>query len=181
MRDTGEWEPWVIYMLEAVAETSATTVEIVTGIRQQMADVKHRLREDLPKIYSQELLNNLFRHPYTRIEYLQNDLDVSRQTAAKYLDTLAEQGFVEKHRSGKHNYFINVALVKLFLDVSADRKLDTGRSAPWAVVPTSASAQTSRAAERSESRKARIGALLRLRALGTNRGPYAHGSTSAIT
>ena len=47
-----------------------------------------------------------------------NDLDVSRQTAAKYLDTLAEQGFVEKHRSGKHNYFINVALVKLFLDVS---------------------------------------------------------------
>lgn len=118
VRDTGDWEPWVIYMLEAVAETSATTVEIVTGIRQQMADVKHRLREDLPKIYSQELLNNLFRHPYTRIEYLQNDLDVSRQTAAKYLDTLAEQGFVEKHRSGKHNYFINVALVKLFLDVS---------------------------------------------------------------
>ena len=118
VRDTGDWEAWVIYMLEAVAETSATTVEIVTGIRQQMADVKHRLRSELPKIYSQELLNNLFRHPYTRIEYLQNDLDVSRQTAAKYLDTLAEHGFVEKHRSGKNNYFINVALVKLFLDVS---------------------------------------------------------------
>jgi Fic family protein len=82
VRDTGDWEPWVIYMLEAVAETSATTVEIVTGIRQQMADVKHRLREDLPKIYSQELLNNLFRHPYTRIEYLQNDLDVSRHLVA---------------------------------------------------------------------------------------------------
>lgn len=118
VRDTGNWENWVIYMLEAVAETSATTFEIVTRIRQQMADVKHRLRYELPKIYSQELLNNLFRHPYTRIEYLQKDLDVSRQTAAKYLDTLAERGFVEKHRSGKNNYFINVALVKLFLDVS---------------------------------------------------------------
>lgn len=118
VRDTGDWEPWVIYMLEAVADTSATTVEIVTGIRQQMSVVKHRLRDELPKIYSQELLNNLFRHPYTRIEYLQNDLGISRQTAAKYLDTLAERGFVEKHRSGKNNYFINVALVKLFLDVS---------------------------------------------------------------
>jgi Fic family protein len=118
VRDTGDWEAWVIYMLEAVAETSATTVEIVTGIRQQMADVKHRLRDELPKIYSQELLNNLFRHPYTRIEYVQNDLNVSRQTAAKYLDTLAEHGFVEKHRSGKNNYFINVALVKLFLDAA---------------------------------------------------------------
>jgi Fic family protein len=118
VRDTGDWEPWIIYMLEAVAETSATTVEIVTGIRQQMTDVKLRLRGQLPKLYSQELLNNLFRHPYTRIEYLQKDLGISRQTAAKYLDTLAEHGFVEKHRSGKNNYFINVALVKLFLDVS---------------------------------------------------------------
>lgn len=118
VRDTGEWESWVIYMLGAVAETSATTVEIVTGIRQQMADVKRRMRDQLPKIYRQELLNNLFRHPYTRIEYLQNDLGVSRQTAAKYLDALAEHGFVEKHRSGKSNYFINVDLVRLFLDVS---------------------------------------------------------------
>lgn len=118
VRDTGAWEDWVVYMLEAVAETSATTVEIVAGIRDQMANVKHRMRAELPKIYSQELLNNLFRHPYTRIEYLQSDLGVSRQTAAKYLDTLTEHGFVEKHRSGKSNYFINVALVKLFLDVS---------------------------------------------------------------
>ncbi len=105
-------------MLDAVAETSATSVEIVTGIRQQMSIVKHRLRDELPKIYSQKLLNNLFRHPYTRIEYLQNGLDVSRQTAAKYLDTLAERGFVEKHRSGKNKSFINVALVKLFQDIS---------------------------------------------------------------
>lgn len=118
VRDNGAWDDWVIYMLDAVAETSVTTVEIVIGIREQMAGAKHRLRSDLPKIYSQELLNNLFRHPYTRIEYIQNDLGVSRQTAAKYLDTLAEHGFVEKRRSGKNNYFINVALVTLFLDVS---------------------------------------------------------------
>jgi Fic family protein len=121
VRDDGAWEDWVVYMLDAVAETSATTVEIVTGIRDQMAAVKHRMRAKLPKIYSQELLNNLFRHPYTRIEYVQNDLGLSRQTAAKYLDTLAEHGFIEKHRSGKSNYFINVALVKLFLDVSESR------------------------------------------------------------
>jgi Fic family protein len=121
VRDEGAWEDWVVYMLEAVAETSATTVEIVSGIRDQMADVKHRMRDQLPKIYSQDLLNNLFRHPYTRIEYVQHDLGVSRQTAAKYLDTLAEHGFVAKHRSGKSNYFINVQLVKLFLDVSEGR------------------------------------------------------------
>jgi predicted transcriptional regulator len=109
---------WVVFMLDAVAETSVTTNGLVIGIRDQMAATKRRMRDELPRLYSQDLLNNLFRHPYTRIEYVQNDLNVTRQTAAKYLDTLAEQGFVEKHRSGKSNYYINVALVRLFLDAS---------------------------------------------------------------
>jgi Fic family protein len=121
VRDDGAWEDWVVFMLEAVAETSATTIRLVEGIREQMASVKHRMRDELPKLYSQDLLNNLFRHPYTRIEYVQNDLEITRQTAAKYLDTLAENGFVEKHQAGRNNYYINTELVRLFLDVSGGR------------------------------------------------------------
>lgn len=120
VRDEDAWEDWVVFMLEAVAETSVTTSGLVIGIRDQMAVTKRRMRNDLPRLYSQDLLNNLFRHPYTRIEYVQNDLNVTRQTAAKYLDTLAEHGFVEKHRSGKSNYYINVALVRLFLEASGE-------------------------------------------------------------
>lgn len=112
------WEAWVLYMLEAVGTTAETTLGLVEGIRQQMADMKRRLRDDLPKLYSQDLLNNLFRHPYSRIEFVMNDLGVTRQTAAKYLDTLAVHGFVTKHQVGRNNYYINAALVALFLDVS---------------------------------------------------------------
>ena len=122
VRDDGAWEPWVLYMLQAVAETAQTTLSLVEGIRTQMAGVKQRMRTALPKLYSQELLNNLFRHPYTRIDFVQNDLGLkSRQTAAKYLDALTEAGFVEKHQSGRNNYYINVALVRLFLDVAGGR------------------------------------------------------------
>ena len=120
VRYEGAWEDWVVFMLDAVAETSVTTNGLVIEIRDQMVAIKRRMRDELPRLYSQDLLNNLFRHPYTRIEYVQNDLNVTRQTAAKYLDTLAEQGFVEKHRSGKSNYYINVALVRLFLDASGE-------------------------------------------------------------
>ena len=120
VRDEGAWEDWVVFMLDAVAETSVTTNGLVIGIRDQMAATKRRMRDELPRLYSQDLLNNLFRHPYTRIEYVQNDLNVTRQTAAKYLDTLAEQGLVEKHRSGKSNYYLNVALVRLFMDASGE-------------------------------------------------------------
>ncbi len=118
VRDDGAWEDWVVFMLEAVAETSATTVRLVEGIGAQMAGVKRRMRDRLPRLYSQDLLNNLFRHPYTRIEYVQKDLSITRQTAAKYLDALAENGFVEKHQAGRNNYYINTDLVRLFLDVS---------------------------------------------------------------
>ena len=121
VRAENAWEEWVLFMLEAVAETSGATLRLVEGIRQQMSDTKTRLRAELPKLYSQDLLNNLFRHPYTRIDYFVQDLGVSRQTAAKYLDELADKGFVEKVQSGRNNYFINANLLALFLDVSVSR------------------------------------------------------------
>jgi Fic family protein len=121
VRTQGAWEEWVLYMLEAVAETAQTTLALVEGMRGQMATVKKRMREELPNLYSQDLLNNLFRHPYTRIEFVVKDLEVSRQTAAKYLDLLAEKGFLTKHRSGRSNYYVNENLVRLFLDVSGGR------------------------------------------------------------
>ena len=121
VRTKGAWEEWTLYMLEAVAQTAQTTLAIVEGVRAQMAGAKKRMRDELPNLYSQDLLNNLFRHPYTRIEFVVQDLKVSRQTAAKYLDLLAEKGFVTKHRAGRSNYYINTALVRLFLDVSGGR------------------------------------------------------------
>ena len=120
VRDTGNWEEWVLYMLDAVAETSKTTLTLMEGIRSAMSEYKHRIRKELPKIYSQNLINNLFRHPYTRIEYIQRDLQVTRQTAAKYLDQLSDAGLLHKHSARRTNYYINVGLVGLFLEVSTD-------------------------------------------------------------
>ncbi|MFM2005405.1 MAG: hypothetical protein RLZZ09_1060 [Pseudomonadota bacterium] len=121
VRTDGAWEDWILYMLNAVAETATTTLELLEGIRTQMASVKNRMRTELPHLYSQDLLNNLFRHPYTRIEFVINDIKVSRQTAAKYLDQLADAGFVNKHRAGRSNYYVNADLVRLFLEVSGGK------------------------------------------------------------
>jgi len=126
VRDTqgaaSAWEAWVLFMLQAVTETAHTTLQLVQGIREQMATMKTRMRNELSGIYSQDLLNNLFRHPYTRIEYVQRDLNITRQTAAKYLEKLAKSGLVTKHQAGRNNYYINSALVKLFLDVAEEAK-----------------------------------------------------------
>ena len=75
-----------------------------------MMDYKQKIRTELPKIYSQDLINNLFKHPYTKIDFLVTDLQVSRQTASKYLEQLIEHKLVTIHKVGKENYYVNDAL-----------------------------------------------------------------------
>lgn len=116
VRETGQWEEWLLYILKGVEETAIETLRLVEGIRLLMAQTKNRMRTEHPKIYSQDLLNNLFRHPYTRIDFVQTELGVSRPTATKYLDELATSGLLLKHKAGRNNYYINEPLVGLFLD-----------------------------------------------------------------
>ena len=85
------WEDWVLYMLEAVEVTAGRTLQTVQEVKAALMDYKHRIREQ-HKFYSQDLINNLFSHPYTKIEFLQRDLQVSRMTATRYLDALTETG-----------------------------------------------------------------------------------------
>jgi Fic family protein len=115
VRDTGDWEPWLAYMLDGVIDTAKNTIELITQMKTLIRAVKHRMRGELPKIYSQELLNNLFNHPYTKIEFVENDLGVSRLTATKYLNLLVQHGFLEKQKIGRHNYYINQPLCSLLM------------------------------------------------------------------
>jgi Fic family protein len=109
------WEDWVIYMLEAVEMTAGRTLLTVQAIKTALMDYKHRIR-DQHKFYSQDLINNLFSHPYTKIEFLQRDLKVSRMTATRYLDALSDTGFLIKRKIGRGNYYVNVALNQILLN-----------------------------------------------------------------
>ncbi len=113
VREAGAWEAWVLYLLRGVEETSRETLSQVQEIRALMQGAKQRLRKELPKLYSQDLLNNLFRHPYTKIEFIERDLGVSRPTATKYLEALGKAGLVRKRKFGRTNYYINEPLFAL--------------------------------------------------------------------
>lgn len=116
VRDTGDWESWLLFMLKGVEVTSNQTIELISRIKALMMHYKHRVRSELPKIYSQDLLNNLFKHPYTKIDYVMSDLQVSRITASKYLDQLVGKELLVKEKLGVHNYYINGPLFDLLLD-----------------------------------------------------------------
>lgn len=113
VRDTGNWEEWLLFMLDGIIETAIETTKLVVSIKALMQQVKHQIRTELPKIYSQDLVNNLFRHPYTKIDFLTTELMVHRNTAAKYLDELVRIGLLSRHKLGKDNYYLNDSLFTL--------------------------------------------------------------------
>ena len=112
VRETGNWAEWVMYMLDGVEQTAADTIATITGIKKALMDYKHRIR-DGHKFYSQDLINNLFTYPYTKIEFIERDLKVSRLTATKYLDALTATGFLKKQKIGRTNYYVNLPLYAL--------------------------------------------------------------------
>ncbi len=115
VREKNNWEAWIYYMLDAVEQTAEQIIALIIEIKKILMDYKKRIRNILPKIYSQDLLNNLFKHPYTKIAFLEKDLGVSRKTATKYLDVLVEQGFLQKHKIGKSSFYINKPLLNLIV------------------------------------------------------------------
>ncbi len=113
VRDKDDWEGMILYLLQGVEITSVETVDLVERIKKLMQEYKVILRAELPKIYSQDLLNNLFRNPYTKIEFLQRDLDVSYQTARKYLQMMIEHKLLNKIQVGKSSYYMNDELIRV--------------------------------------------------------------------
>jgi Fic family protein len=112
VRDENLWEDWLLFMINGVEQTAKETIDLIHKIRILMLDYKHRLRNNY-KFYSQDLLNNLFKHPYTKIEFVVNDLGVSRLTAANYLNKLADDKMLRKVKLGTGNYYINEELFSL--------------------------------------------------------------------
>jgi len=114
IRETDNWENWLLFMLEAVEQISKETIELIGKIRSLIFEYKNILRDNY-KFYSQDLLNNLFKHPYTKIEFIERDLGVSRITAAKYLNELTKDGLLRKEKLGTGNYYINERLMDLLI------------------------------------------------------------------
>ena len=112
VRERDVWEDWVLHMLGAVEHTAAEGISTIQAIKALLLDIKHRIRSQF-RFYSQDLINNLFSHPYTKIEFIQNDLKVSRLTATRYLDALTDAGFLVKRKVGRSNYYINDPLYRI--------------------------------------------------------------------
>lgn len=116
--ENNQWEEYVLYMLKGVEETSIQTIGIIRSIKELMQKQKSLIRKELPKLYSQDLLNSIFMHPYTRISALSRELDVQERTAKKYLDELTNIEILKKEEVKQRSIYINVELMTLLSEVN---------------------------------------------------------------
>lgn len=114
VRDNDNWEEWILFMLEAVEKTSISTINMINDIYILMWKSKKFLKENKKiNFYSKDLLEILFYHPYTKIEFLEKWLWISRQTASKYLNELVELWFLKLIQIKNSKYFINLELFEI--------------------------------------------------------------------
>lgn len=113
VRTDNAWDEWIIYILDGIEKTAINSVRIIEGITVLMKEVKYQMREKIPKIYSKDLLESLFQHPYTKINFLVDSLGVTRKTATTYLRALEDLGILQSIKVGRDLYFVNKKLFAL--------------------------------------------------------------------
>ena len=107
------WEDWVLYMLDAVEQTSLRTHAQINAILALMESVREQVQRDSPTIYSKDLIEAIFRQPYCKIAFLERAGMGTRQTCAKYLRELERLGVLRGEKIGREVYFVNAALFDL--------------------------------------------------------------------
>ncbi len=114
IQQNNDWQDWVLYMLDAIEQTSLKTIELIDDIDKQMQYAKILIKEKLSNIYSKDLVDILFWHTYTKIDTVAEYLGITQKTASSYLNKLTDIGFLDRYKIGRNKFFINKELYKRF-------------------------------------------------------------------
>ena len=112
-REKNNYEDWIIYILKGIQETSKNTIDLIKMIQEEMELYRNKFREELPKVYSDELLDALFFEVYTKINYIESKCGVTRQNEASYLNQLVDKGLLDYEKVGRESIYKNTRLISL--------------------------------------------------------------------
>ena len=117
-REQSLWSEWVLWILQGIHETAQQTIYLISKIKNLISEFKLIIQRNAPKIYSKELLETLFKYPYTKINFLEQDLKISRVTATKYLNKLVELDILHIIKIRRVNYYVNTQLFDLLSEAN---------------------------------------------------------------
>ena len=120
MTRTGDWEPWILYMLQGVEETATWTTAKIEAIRRLQDATSRLVGARAPRTYRRSLIDLVFEQPYCRIADVVEAGIAERQTASRYLHALVEVGVLRARRLGREKLFFHPKLLGLLTGESND-------------------------------------------------------------
>ena len=113
VRTDEKWESWIIFILKGIEITAVETIRKVKTIKELLDNTIEKVKAEVPKIYSKELVETLFENPYCKTEFIVKALGVERKAASRYLHKMEDIGILTCVKFGKDNLFINAGLMDL--------------------------------------------------------------------
>lgn len=107
-----KWEDFILFMLEAIREQANVTKEVILNIMNTQSSIKEKIQNNLKNIYSPDLVDHIFTHPVTFPTFMATKLNITYQTASKYLNLLEQEGIMALRKSGRKNMYYNIPLLK---------------------------------------------------------------------
>ena len=111
--EKGDWQNWILYMLDMIEVTAETGKQRITNIEKLMHSMAKNIQKQLPRIYSRELIEELFRLPYTKRNNVVTAGVGNVKTAGNYLMNLEEKRFLKSMIVGKEKLYLNYRLMEI--------------------------------------------------------------------
>ena len=111
--EEGNWEAWILYMLDMVEQTASKGRQQIAEIEKLMNTMGTEIQKRLPKIYSKDLMEQLFRLPYTKRNHLEKAGLGNLKTVGNYLKELEKEGFLRSEQVGKEKLYLNFRLLEV--------------------------------------------------------------------
>jgi Fic family protein len=109
------WQDWILYMLEMIERTAQKSRSHITQIEKLMSEMGAEIQRQLPKIYSKDLMEVLFRLPYSKRQFLESAGLGNIKTVGNYLIELEKAGFLRSEQVGKEKLYLNFKLLEILV------------------------------------------------------------------
>lgn len=111
--ESGNWEDYILYMLDMIEQTALKGLERLKLITHAIEDMTTEIKAKLPKIYSKDLVEVLFKLPYTKRQNLIDENLGTAKTVGNYLIALEENGIIQSVKVGKEKLYLNHRLLDI--------------------------------------------------------------------
>jgi Fic family protein len=111
--ENSDWEDFILYMLDMVEVTAKKGLIRLEEVVTLMETMSEEIKTELPKVYSKDLIEIIFKLPYTKRQFLIDSGLGTPKTVGNYLIALEEKKYLTSVKVGKEKLYLNHKLMKI--------------------------------------------------------------------